>query len=61
MLEHFPSRQFSLLFDETERGRGLRSYLTERLSRVAYVRAMEFLESGRKVESLTREEVRDEL
>jgi hypothetical protein len=61
MLDHFPTRQFILLFDETERGRGLRSYLTERLSRVAYVRAMEFLESGRKVGSLTREEVRDEL
>jgi hypothetical protein len=61
ILDHFPSRQFILLFDETERGRGLRSYLTERLSRVAYVRAMEFLESGRKVESLTREEVKEEL
>jgi hypothetical protein len=39
----------------------VRSYLTEYLSRVACVRALEFLESGRKVESLTREEVRDEL
>jgi hypothetical protein len=61
ILDHFPNRQFLLLFNETERGRQVRSYLTEYLSRVAFVRALEFLESGRKVESLTREEVRDEL
>lgn len=61
ILDHFRNRQFLLLLDETPRGRWLRSHLTERLSRVAYVRALEFLESGRKVESLTREIVRDEL
>lgn len=61
LLDHFRNRQFLLLFDETERGQALRSQLLERLGRVAWVRALEFLESGRKVESLTHEEVRDEL
>lgn len=59
ILEHVPNHRFLLLFDETDQGRTIRWDLLNRLGRYAWVRALEFAEDGRKVESLTPQEVKD--
>ncbi len=61
LLHHFPTRQFVVLYDATETGREGRERTVNRLSSYAFVRAPEFLTDGRTVQSLTREEIMEEL
>lgn len=61
LVHRLPDRPFTLLLDETDRGRRLRLPLLERLGRYAFVRAPAFHEDNRKVDSLTAAEIREEL
>lgn len=61
ILLHLPSERFILLFDETDAGREIRSDLVDRLSPFAWVRAIQFADEGRTVESLTSQEVKEHL
>jgi len=61
LVHRLPDRPFTLLFDETLRGRGRRLQLLERLGRYAFVRAPRFHEDDRTVDTLTAAEIREEL
>lgn len=61
LVHRLPGRPFTLLFDETDRGRRLRLQLLERLGRYAFVRAPGFHEDNRTVDTLTAAEIREEL
>ncbi len=58
---HFPGHPFTVVCDETEQGRKLRMELALRLGCYSPVKAPEFLSDGRTVQSLTREEIMEEL
>ncbi len=61
LVHRLPGRPFTLLFDETIRGRGLRLQLVERLGRYAFVRAPRFHEDNSTVDTLTAAEIQEEL
>lgn len=61
LVHRLPDRPFTLLLDETDRGRRLRLQLLERLGRYAFVRAPAFQEDNRTVDTLTAAEIREEL